>query len=91
MEVVEVLVGKSALSRTLSAMREWLDRRRCETCSFRQIFIADGHSLQIGFPAGADATAFANQFDGQLMQIFESAPPAGSTAARRAAPSPASR
>ena len=63
--------GGAELIKTLNAMREWLDHRRCETCSFRQIFIAGRLALQIGFLNLPDATTFADQFDGQLMQAHQ--------------------
>ena len=67
MELVEVSVARSSLIATLNAMREWLDHRRCETCSFRQMLVASGLVLQIGFASMPDANAFANRFAGQLM------------------------
>ena len=64
--LVEIPVAKAALGRTLSRMREWLDSRRCETCSFRELVMIGGIALQIGFLSPTDAKAFANQFGGTL-------------------------
>lgn len=64
--LVEIPVTKSALGKTLSRMREWLDSRHCETSSFRELAIIGGIALQIGFLSAADAEAFADQFGGKL-------------------------
>jgi hypothetical protein len=73
--LVEIPVAKSALGNTLSRMREWLDSRRCETRSFRQLVMVGGIALQIGFSSGADAKAFADQFGGTVTSEAETALP----------------
>ena len=73
--LVEIPVTKATLARTLSRMREWLDARRCETCSFRELVIIGGIALQIGFSSAPDAKAFADQFDGKLSSDTEAVSP----------------
>jgi hypothetical protein len=64
--LVEIPVAKVVLGKTVGRMREWLDSRHCETCSFRQSAIIDGIVLQIGFLSANDAKAFADQFGGTV-------------------------
>jgi hypothetical protein len=62
--LAEIPVTKAALGKTLGRMREWLDSRHCEPCSFRQLLVVGGIVLQIGFLSANDAKSFADQFGG---------------------------
>jgi hypothetical protein len=73
--LVEIPVAKAVLGKTLCRMREWLDSRRYETCSFRQLAMIGGIVLQIGFLSANDAKAFADQFGGTLTPETETVVP----------------
>jgi hypothetical protein len=73
--LVEIPVAKAVLGKTLGRMREWLDSRRYETCSLRQLAMIGGIVLQIGFLSANDAKAFADQFGGTLTPETETVVP----------------
>jgi hypothetical protein len=67
MRTVEIRVNLDRLADTLSAMRVWLDARRCALSHFRQAREADGMVvISVGFTSinETHANEFRQQFDG---------------------------
>lgn len=66
---VEIRIDEeAALTAHMSAMREWLDHRRFEPATFRHSHSSAGFILRVEFTIEAEALAFENEFDGQLVR-----------------------
>jgi hypothetical protein len=68
MRAIEIRIEQASFADTLAAMREWLDREKCNLLHFSHTSNADGTIvISAGFP-GADNThaeAFHRQFGGE--------------------------
>lgn len=58
---------EDALTAKMTAMREWLDRRRVEPSTFRYTFTPPGILFRVDFSVEAEAVAFAREFGGRMM------------------------
>ena len=67
MRTVEIRIDQASFADTLSAMREWLDRRKCYLSHFRHVTGDDGIVvISAGFPSADDPRIdeFQRQFGG---------------------------
>lgn len=67
MVTVVVPIKRSALVKTFARMRSWLDQRRCEV-GFREIAVAGGLLIQIGFANATLASDFTAEFGGKSVR-----------------------
>jgi hypothetical protein len=65
MRTVVVRVDDADLSGKMAAMREWLDRHRCEPARFVYDQMGSALVISVAFPNPEDAEAFATHFEGQ--------------------------
>lgn len=65
MRTVMVRVDDADLSSQMVAMREWLDRHRCEPARFVYDQADNAVLVSVAFATAREAEAFAAQFDGQ--------------------------
>jgi hypothetical protein len=66
MHTVEIPLARADLGDQMTAMREWLDERRCETSVFNCHQDMGGILLTVVFNRAEEAEAFANRFGGRL-------------------------
>jgi hypothetical protein len=66
MQTVELKLDPADLREQMSAMRLWLDQRRCETSAFNCHRASGGVLVTVVFGVADDAEAFARRFAGQL-------------------------
>ena len=67
---VEVpLYDEERLAETLESMRTWLDHKRFEPASFRYRFGTGQILFQVEFAIEAQASAFAEAFEGRLVDL----------------------
>ncbi len=59
---------EDALTARMSAMREWLDRRRLQPSTFRYTFTEPGILFRVDFSVEAAAVAFAREFGGRVIR-----------------------
>ena len=74
MRTIRVRVTDKDLSNQMTAMREWLDRNRCEPARFVYDQTGDALVVSVAFPDAAEAEAFATHFDGQEPAQVPSSP-----------------
>jgi hypothetical protein len=72
---VEICVADENLAAIMAAMREWLDHRRFEPTTFRYTFSPRGLVVRVDFSAEAEASAFATEFAGRVVDDFDDAAP----------------
>jgi len=78
MRVVEIRLDPSELSRTMAAMRVWLDQHRFETNRFSCLDQDNGVLLSLEFKQAYQARAFAQHFGGRsAAQTVEELAPDG--------------
>jgi hypothetical protein len=66
MQTVELKVDPADLREQMSAMRLWLDQRRCETSAFNCHQASGGVLVTVVFGVADEAEAFARRFAGRL-------------------------
>jgi hypothetical protein len=66
MQTVELKVDPADLREQMSAMRLWLDQRRCETSAFNCHPASGGVLVTVVFGVAEEAEAFADRFAGRL-------------------------
>jgi hypothetical protein len=66
MQTVELKLDPADLSEQMSAMRLWLDQRRCETSAFNCHLASGGVLVSVVFGVAEEAEAFAARFAGRL-------------------------
>ena len=66
MHKVEISLDRAELRDQMSAMRVWLDERRCETAVFNSHQATDGILLTVVLNLAEEAEAFAKRFGGRL-------------------------
>ena len=65
MRTVVVRLKDADLSTQMAAMREWLDRHRCEPARFVYDQTGDAFVVSVEFSDPVAGDAFATHFDGQ--------------------------
>ena len=65
MRTVTVRMEAADLSRQMAAMREWLDRHRCEPARFACDQRGDAVVVSVEFSNEREGEAFASHFDDQ--------------------------
>jgi hypothetical protein len=71
---VRVRIKRTALVKTFSAMRQWLDHNRCESLGYFEHPIPYGLLVEISFMDPVLAAAFSKQFGGvakSVQSLFE--------------------
>jgi hypothetical protein len=66
MQTVELKLDPADLPEQMSAMRLWLDQRRCETSAFNCHRASGGVLVTVVFGVADEAEAFARRFAGRL-------------------------
>ena len=66
MQTVELKLDPADLREQMSAMRLWLDQRRCETSAFNCHRASSGVLVSVVFGVPEETQAFADRFGGRL-------------------------
>ena len=73
--VVEIRRERDRLSKTMSAIREWLDGQRFEPDAFRCTTDEQSVTCRLEFKIESEASACAEAFGGQVTSIGDKAAP----------------
>jgi hypothetical protein len=72
--VVEIIAEDGDLAEQMSEMRTWLDSSQVKPTIFRYFQQFEGLRMRVEFPVEGEASAFAKQFKGRLLDQQHSEP-----------------